>query len=827
MRKIHQLAYVQYDLFRAVRDPSSHWKLLDQTLSSSLLPNSLHQHPCAAQDQGVAISAEQSTLDDAMEQIIQRLPRVSQKVVLVGPYVIGNGAFPLKKSQELSWNPAWFFATAQLEPQNQDSSFEDVRVIAEKAHLETDRLWSDMLATNFVDTNSLVFLRACIATTTLRDKERVLTLWYNYINVLSDLMTGLEVLMALLPHELDWSEAISVYSVDDTMSFDFQTCTVVRAFVWTAWHRSIMLHLHQLIGVQLQHGSSLQLGGLLAVRGIQFWAMNVVGHTSHVVEPKDPDLTSYCCNWALDLLLTSRVAQLSDFRTLTKRLNTHFHGRKARCIKSAGGDWKTERCDLYEPNSCQRFTEAETNAQSAHRDCCDKRCPRIRWNEVSYRNCQSPRAVSIGHRRDELQYVIASRDTLAISHVWAHGQGGRPEDGINTCLHQRYCDLASKHGCDSYWIDSACIPSEGPLRREAIGRINDIFTWSKVVLISDEDLLSIDVSMTSSIGELETVLSVLLLCDWNVRAWTLLEATRASGAVHLLCRKDTTIALLPLLKRLWGEGAIDLAILAGCAEHLLPETERDVAKKIEDSGLSLLRRHASRSGDDVIIWSLLSGHPGNFSAINLWKRQSTVQTAYLMSSAPRITDVPGFGWAPSTPTIIPHERRLTYKHFEQVCMTSYYCGDSRGSYVGTITPRGLAARWLIQELDITSIEDLEDSYETCWRHHPRHKNSWLVGPGLEAEVGMHAVPDYPILAKLVDQLLERGRLRVLKPAADDGKRLFTGGDDRKLLPLGVVVLCFLEDGQDVWEWKGVYTWPSRPDEQAPTFDWFVEEMVIG
>ena len=50
--------------------------------------------------------------------------------------------------------------------------------------------------------------------------------------------------------------------------------------------------------------------------------------------------------------------------------------------------------------------------------------------------------------------------TIAISHVWSHGQGGRPEDGMNQCLHERYKRIALLPDCDSYWMDTACIPND-------------------------------------------------------------------------------------------------------------------------------------------------------------------------------------------------------------------------------------------------------------------------------------------------------------------------------------------------------------------------------
>jgi hypothetical protein len=158
---------------------------------------------------------------------------------------------------------------------------------------------------------------------------------------------------------------------------------------------------------------------------------------------------------------------------------------------------------------------------------------------------------------------------MAISHVWSHGQGGRPEHGINLCLHQQYSSLAKACNSDSYWIDSACIPSEPQLRKEAIETINTVFTTSKVVLIIDMDLESIDIS-TPDIETLETLLSVLLVCDWNVRAWTMLEAVRGSSNVNILCSNSQLISLTDLCCRILNEGAIDLALLIGSAQHLHP-----------------------------------------------------------------------------------------------------------------------------------------------------------------------------------------------------------------------------------------------------------------
>ena len=46
---------------------------------------------------------------------------------------------------------------------------------------------------------------------------------------------------------------------------------------------------------------------------------------------------------------------------------------------------------------------------------------------------------------------------------------------------------------DSYWIDTACIPKDHQLRREAISQINEIFASSRLTLVCDLDLMAIDI----------------------------------------------------------------------------------------------------------------------------------------------------------------------------------------------------------------------------------------------------------------------------------------------------------------------------------------------
>jgi hypothetical protein len=164
--------------------------------------------------------------------------------------------------------------------------------------------------------------------------------------------------------------------------------------------------------------------------------------------------------------------------------------------------------------------------QSAHTYRCTGKnnCGRLVWDSASYKKVPSSeqsgaRAVDIADTtRTHLKYRESSGRTLAISHVWSHGQGGRPEaeitdskkgklkGGMNQCLHERYTNIAQRVDCDSYWIDTACIPFDEQLRREAISKINRVFKQSKVTLICDRDIQEMDILNLTIAGE-ETILA--------------------------------------------------------------------------------------------------------------------------------------------------------------------------------------------------------------------------------------------------------------------------------------------------------------------------------
>lgn len=535
------------------------------------------------------------------------------------------------------------------------------------------------------------------------------------------------------------------------------------------------------------------------------------------------------------MLRTSRTSLVLDFRRVIFLFDKHFQNMEGRCVEDS-----ELTCKGDQPDSCKRFTGSEAKSQSLHATACDGHYGRIRWNEASYRQCISPGAV-IAEREDKLlHYCKASSSNMAISHVWSHGQGGRPEDGINVCLHQRYCHLAESFGCNSYWIDSTCIPDDAQLRKEAIMVINDIFCDSKVTLISDRDLQSKLLS-SSSTEDLETLLSILLVCDWGVRAWTMLEAIRGSESVHILCGDDQTVRLTDVLRKVPSVGAVDLAVLLGSAQHLLPSFDAGSAKSIEEIGHLLSQRHASRKDDEITIWGLLSNLAAPKDVLQLWKAHSEVNTGFLISSAPRIQECFGYGWAPATPYIRPRDRSVALgNNAEHTYRIRYPSYDGRGSYPAQITSQGLWSKWLTHDLDRDYISKLWDAcvdemIPTQWTDQELEEP--LFTENSDTNTQIFERPGYANGCYISKSLsaAPNAKVRIIRPLVKEGNDPYLANNARgeDFTILVAICVCTGLGGIDShsnglknrkveeWHWKGVYEWI---DDSHP--DWKVEAMLI-
>ncbi|KAI4236642.1 MAG: hypothetical protein LQ349_002415 [Xanthoria aureola] len=501
-----------------------------------------------------------------------------------------------------------------------------------------DNAWDNLFVTSFVDTNNMIFMLKIVDLGHQPNYNFALS-FQAYVNLLGELVDQYGALVDAAKfgtQEIFDDLAPSVQALraaffPAVLDEHDQNLSVLKAYLWTVWQRSVMLFFYYVIGVRLWHESLSTWDSLLAIRGMG----RLVDLDARFYRG---DSTQYLCNWAFELLRTSRTSLALDFRRMIKLFDNHFRGLGGRCIKDS-----ESTCKGDVPETCQRFTGAEARPQYMHAATCDVgSCTRITWDETSYRQYKNPRAVIANGLDDVLRYCTASSNTIAISHVWSHGQGGRPEDGINVCLHKRSCKLAAAFKCNSYWIDSSCIPDDLQLRKEAIMSINQIFCDSKVTLISDRDLQSMSIHH-ASVADFETLLSILLVCDWGVRAWTMLEAIRGSRSIHILCAGDQTVQLVELLRTVHRAGNVDMVVLLGSAQHLLPASNSNTAKPIEEIGHLLSQRHASRQNDEIVIWGLVSNMKAPGDVVQLWKARERVATAFLMSSAPRIKDFKACG----------------------------------------------------------------------------------------------------------------------------------------------------------------------------------------
>ncbi|KAH0829428.1 HET domain protein [Fonsecaea pedrosoi] len=542
--------------------------------------------------------------------------------------------------------------------------------------------WHELLVTNWVDTSSI---RLALTIVQIRDE------------MIDTTQTFVDTLAELTATAFDLSA-----KTKDTA--DHKHWLVAKSFLWTCWCRSLMLHFHYHLGMQLRAGYDAERNESLNMRQP---LPGQDGETPNSLEA----LPQYMCRWAFALLRLDRASIGQDFRDFRRRFGAMFNDNPARCILSS-----SQACNGQGPEHCQRFTGMTIVDQSAHDFRCNGGCDKMFWDEFSYRNIEGARAVSVKDSDNvAIRYCQASSRTLSVSHVWAHGAGGRPHTGMNACLHARLIQLAHENKCDSYWMDTPCIPENHDLRAEAIANINKIFTISRMTLIWDRDIMSIDIS-DGSIETWETLLSTLLVCDWNVRSWTLLESMRARHTVHLLCKYNRIISVKECLTKVHEQGSMAIANLFLTHQQILPaqppspfdkNPRGDIARRrdgyisVEESICLLAYRHASRPGDSTVIMSLLHDTTPAYTAEMFWKSKinSIIHTGVLFSSLPRL-QCKGFGWAPAQPEVSRLATTTTTSSNATSLLSSplHLVYDGAGTSVALITDKGLDATFTTFEV---------------------------------------------------------------------------------------------------------------------------------
>lgn len=841
--RVEKLQEFCVDLIRAAKAEKDHFKQMDSQFSS-LLSGALRQ--ARSPPFSEPASGSNVVLSEAAS-LLSRFPAVPQGLVSLSLYskrTSGTNGNLWGSIRDGTWASKYVVEDARSKITSPVSDPE--RVFLQLKDLN-DLTWANMFVTSFIDTNNLILILkiSTVGHTPDLNLAHQLT---NYVNLLSEIIFIFEELMTLanlgIPEGFDdvllksnTVKDILFDRLDDMLEQELQ---VVKAFLSSVWQRSVMLLFYYVVGVQLWQGPSSAWSSLLSVHGI-----------SHLIELR-VDLyrgegVPYLCNWAFELLRTSRTSLALDYRRMISRFDDHFKGLKGRCIIGS-----EESCVGEHPETCQRFTASETKSQSVHAGECVGKCLKLSWDEDSYRRCMNPCAVRIEENATKLCYCRASDRTMAISHVWSHGHGGRPEEGINVCLHKFYCRLARSFHCDSYWIDSTCIPEDQELRKEAIKAINGIFSGSKVTLVLDKDLQSVSIE-DSSITAYETLFSVLLVCDWGVRAWTMLEAIRGSRSIHVLCKQERSISLKDLFQNIHQHGAVDLAVLLGSVQHLLPSLDSKSTKTVEEVGHLLSQRHASRVGDELIIWTLLSSEKGiSKTPLDFWQGREGINTAFLVSNAPRIHGHPGYGWCPATPYIRPQERFVNLgNNLKQYYTVRYPSYDGRGSFLSQLIPsQGLQGKWLVRNIDSEEICRFYDDYEdekTSMLWLDQDRESILHTRDFNPDIELFPRPDvaraYARIRELTTTLGHR--VCLLRPLAEDGLSPYKGGTDRGEDFTLLVAICHQDPRQmtdsqgnssssscnfsdmdefqkkNGWQWDGVHEW-----EEIYSPAWKVEEILL-
>lgn len=559
---------------------------------------------------------------------------------------------------------------------------------------------------------------------------------------------------------------------------------VTIRYLWAMWHRSATLYLSTLLNIATWINSdemgdmlALSLPSLLGRPAIQLSWRGIPGERS-----------TYMCTWAWELLGASRGSLAFDFRLFHSRFKEAFSNAHPRCTLA------NQTCSGDSPESCGRFNceELVKGDQSLHDAGC-RGCKRLIWDRKSYLKLQGGRAVDISRRSSSIKFCNAGPDTIAISHVWSHGQGGRPDTGINECLHARYVKMAKENKCSSYWIDTMCIPDDHNLRKEAIHYINDTFSQSKMTLVCDRDLATLTAPSGDTPNDViraERLLVTLLVCDWNVRAWTLLEAVRGGHNLHIVCADNILASVRAIVQLILQKGSLDIAALALAAQHLREKS--DVKFKVMDASAMLSHRYATRPGDDVVIWSLMCAIPQDDISDNpkgFWKSKIGyfINTGYLMSTAPRLQGVKGFHWAPRTPNVRSSDPLLP----------NAYSSDGSGSEVGKVMKDGLEAIWLCYQ-----VEDWHSHYYGGEIKGSLINKCWIEAQWLRA---LHA------------------RVCLLMAKSQSVGRHFAAEDSGKDYSLVAVVFSDSKTAkygntyEDEWTWSGTHVWPSSIP--LPPMDW--------
>ena len=470
---------------------------------------------------------------------------------------------------------------------------------------------------------------------------------------------------------------------------------LVQIFLWNLWRRSLSLHRWYVLRVHLEYGFT-----YAGHRALKFYGERII----EKLQCRDP--RAEALHEVMHLNETSRTA----FELLRSDLT--LMGASFEILSS-------------------RVSRLRTPLQD-----CSNNCLILQQELPSHRSGTVSLAVALDPPcYNRIRSCITSKRTMAISLA----RSGTRDDqlnqdshltGIESCLHRRLCTVARKLGCKSYWLSSLCTPADPAPRSEAFAHLNSIWEKCKVMLICDESIMSLEAPRRNRTDPVvsERLLANLLVSEYILQAWSLLETAKGAKALYLLCKDDIAVSLQYIIQTIYARGSVDLATLCLSTYWLLrPNTKWVLANVpttarcdspsgiitrrntrtfgIEEAGQLLSRRRIHQAGDDILIWCLLLGFEPTTDPETFWRNVWWVRTSFLLSPIPRLSGAYYLGWAPESPFYANDQQVQT----KLACWYPFQdeessLGEARHSEAGF---NGLDASW-----QFCSLECLANAEET-------------------------------------------------------------------------------------------------------------------
>lgn len=192
------------------------------------------------------------------------------------------------------------------------------------------------------------------------------------------------------------------------------------------------------------------------------------------------------------------------------------------------------QCTNYECASLQLDTQTYSSAHSIQNCMCSFNGPQpselLHVVEAGLLPIVIVRTIRGRHVRVHLESRNSDVDFVAISHVWADGNGNPGANTLPSCaLQQVQCYVNAlrdpQHQADMpFWMDTMCLPVKPQhVRQQAIANMDEAFKHATAVLVLDKYLRTIDSHQIST----AEMIARIAASNWTLRMWTFLEGRLA------------------------------------------------------------------------------------------------------------------------------------------------------------------------------------------------------------------------------------------------------------------------------------------------------------